>query len=54
MKVVNYKIAERGSQFWVYKVVDGALLEWHEPFASLQDANHWILMSDSPQGSYII
>ena len=55
-KVVDYKIIERNNstEFWVNKVVDEYLYEWHEPFSSLQEAKNWILMVDSPEGSYMV
>ena len=54
MKVVDYKIVESGSEFWVYKVENGMLLQLANPFSSLQEANNWILMFDSPEGSYMM
>ena len=58
MNIVNYKIVERDSEFWVYRedkeTGDPYGYEWHEPFASLKEANNWILMVDSPEGSYMM
>ena len=54
MNIVNYKIVERDSEFWVYKVENGMLKQWHNSFSSLQEANNWILMVDSPEGSYMM
>ena len=53
-EVVDYKILERNdTEFWVNKVVDDVLYEWHKPFPSLQEAKQWILMQ-SPEGSYMM
>ena len=54
MKSVNYKIVEKGYEFWVYRVENGKVLQWDEPFSSLQEARNWILMVDSPEGSYMV